>query len=83
MTYSISKPSFPVYNDPECAELARKAVSEQVGDHGEIVQVEPWMASESFSSLQKLIPGVFALVGINNPEKGTGALHHNEVLRPR
>ena len=80
VTYSISKPSFPVYNDPECAELARKAVSEQVGDHGEIVQVEPWMASESFSSLQQLIPGVFALVGINNPEKGTGALHHNEFF---
>ena len=41
---------------------------------------EPWMASESFSQLQKLWPGVFALLGINNPEKGTGAAHHNEYF---
>ena len=38
------------------------------------------MASESFSRLQKLMPGVFALVGVNNPEKGTGAAHHNEYF---
>ena len=33
-----------------------------------------------FSRLQKLMPGVFALVGVNNPEKGTGAAHHNEYF---
>jgi hypothetical protein len=35
------------------------------------------MASETFGFYQKCFPGVFAFVGIKNPEKGTGAEHHN------
>ena len=38
------------------------------------------MASESFSQLQKMWSGVFCLPGVNNPEKGTGADHHNEYF---
>ena len=35
------------------------------------------MASESFGKYQKIIPGVFAFVGIRNAELGSGAAHHN------
>lgn len=38
------------------------------------------MASESFSQLQKMWSGVFVYLGVNNPEKGTGADHHNEYF---
>lgn len=79
-TYNqLSDPAYPVYNDPECVEFARKVVGAELGEDV-IAQPEPWMASESFSQLQKLWPGVFALLGINNPEKGTGAAHHNEYF---
>ena len=79
-TYNqLSDPAYPVYNDPECVEFARKVVGAELGEDV-IAQPEPWMASESFSRLQKLMPGVFALVGVNNPEKGTGAAHHNEYF---
>ena len=76
---SLTNPGYPVYNDPESAEFARKVIGAELPE-GTICQVEPWMASESFSMLQKWATGVFALVGINNPEKGTGALHHNEYF---
>ncbi len=76
---SLSSPGWPVYNDPECAEFARKVIGAELPE-GTVCEVEPWMASESFSMLQKWAPGVFALVGINNAEKGTGALHHNECF---
>lgn len=80
VTYNmLIPPGFPVYNDPECTELARKAIGEELGE-GAICQPEPWMASESFSHLQKLWPGVFALVGVKNEAKGIGAAHHNEYF---
>ena len=78
-TICSTDPSYPVYNDPECVEFARKLVAAELGDEV-VAQPEPWMASESFSRLQVLMPGVFALVGVNNPEKGTGAAHHNEFF---
>ena len=74
----LSDPAYPVYNDPECARFAQKVVGAELPDA--VCEVEPWMASESFSRLQKLFPGVFALVGVSNPEKGTGAAHHNECF---
>ena len=74
----LSDPAYPVYNDPECARFAQKVVGAELADA--VCEVEPWMASESFSRLQKLFPGVFALVGVSNPEKGTGAAHHNECF---
>lgn len=57
-TYNqLTDPSYPVYNDPECVEFARKLVAAELGDEV-VAQPEPWMASESFSRLQVLMPGV-------------------------
>ncbi|WP_010280479.1 amidohydrolase [Bacillus timonensis] len=65
-----------VYNQEECADIAKEAVKKSIG--GEALYEYPaWMASESFSFFQKYFPGVFAFVGIQNEEKGTGAEHHN------
>ena len=36
-----------------------------------------WMASESFGKYQKIVPGLFAFVGIRNEALGSGAGHHN------
>jgi len=69
-------PSFPVKNDLQCARMARKTIGDCLGE-GHVVQAEPWMASESMSLHIKLWPGVLALLGIKNVEKGTGAAQHN------
>ncbi len=66
----------PTVNDAQCAQFARQAIGEALGQ--QVIQCEPWMASESFGSYLAQWPGVFAFIGINNPDKGTGAAHHNE-----
>lgn len=65
-----------VYNQEECAALAEHAVTSALGDKA-IIHYPAWMASEPFAYYQKYFPGVFAFVGIENAEKGTGAEHHN------
>lgn len=69
-------PMFPVKNDPQCAEMAKNKIGEIIGKD-RIVEVDPWMASDCMGYHLALWPGVFSLVGISNPQKGTGAPHHN------
>jgi metal-dependent amidase/aminoacylase/carboxypeptidase family protein len=64
-----------VDNDPALSALAERAVEKVCP--GAVVEQEPWMASESFSWYQAEFGGVFAFVGMQNPEVGSGALHHN------
>lgn len=65
-----------VYNQEDCAEIALQAVKASVGEKA-VYHYPAWMASESFGLYQKYFPGVFAFLGIENKEKGTGAEHHN------
>ena len=65
----------PVVNDARISAIAEKALDKILP--GARVNEPVWMASESFGKYQKLIPGVFAFVGIRNEEIGSGALHHN------
>lgn len=76
---SLSGPIIAVKNDAECAALARKAVGSAIGQQ-HMQEAEPWMASESMAVTLAMWPGVFALLGIENPEKGTGAPHHNSAF---
>lgn len=68
-----------VYNNKQCSEIAERAVEKALGRQA-IGKIEPWMASESFSAYQAYFPGVFAFLGIQNEEKGTGAEHHNSYF---
>lgn len=63
-------------NDSHYAEKAQKAIGAVLGEDA-VVHNEPWFGSESFSFYLKTWPGVLAHLGISNPEKGIGALHHN------
>lgn len=66
---------FPVTaNTKECVDLAKKAISEQVGDIME--DTEPWMASETFSITESTYPGIFTFTGAKDEEVGSGANHH-------
>lgn len=72
-------PGFPVVNDPRCAALARKVLAEELGADC-LASAQPWMASESFAKFLNRWQGVFAFIGINNPQKGTGGEHHNPLF---
>lgn len=77
LTYGL--PGFGVVNDADCAKFARKVISEELGSEN-VGPIDPWMASESFARYLAQWPGVFALLGIKNEEKGTGAAHHNQAF---
>ena len=72
-------PGLATVNDIECSAFAKRILAEEFGaDH--ILTAEPQMGSESFSQYLKQWPGVFGLLGVHNPEKGTGAANHNEAF---
>lgn len=64
-----------VINDPEMSAVAKTAVASVDGLTA--VSCDPWYATESFGRYQQRYPGVLALAGIKNVEKGSGAEHHN------
>lgn len=70
-------PCKPVVNDPDCAALARQALDRAVGE-GHACTCPPQLLSETFGKASAMWPGVYALVGTKNDEKGMGAAHHNE-----
>ena len=74
-----TEPGIPVINDKECAAFARDVIGEELGREN-IIEVEPWMASEPFSQFLYMWPGVFAFLGVKNEEKGIGAEHHNSYF---
>jgi amidohydrolase len=64
-------------NDEKASEIATRALT-KVLPEGTVTEIAPWYASESFSHyLDTIAPGVLAFLGINNPDKGIGADHHN------
>lgn len=73
----LSEPGFGVINNADLSKLAKSAIAKHLGEQY-VGKEEPWMASESFSYNLALYPGVFAFLGMKNPEKGVGAEHHNE-----
>ncbi|MBQ4506408.1 MAG: amidohydrolase [Firmicutes bacterium] len=76
--YNIFEDPFYIstVNDPVMADFARRAINEDFGD-GSAHPCEPWMASETYGGFLAQWPGVLCLLGVGDPEKGSGAAHHN------
>lgn len=69
----------PVINDAGYSKLAREAIVEAVGE-AHTAECEPWYVSESMAYYMDRYPGVFGLLGIRNPELGSGANHHTAAF---
>lgn len=74
--HSYTPRDMAVVNNGVCAGIARGAAVKLFGE-GSLACMEPWMASECFSMYLKRAPGLLAFVGTRNPQKGSGADHHN------
>ncbi len=72
-----SVPGLATINEPAYAAFARKVIGKEMGE-ANVGTAEPSMGSESYAMYLKMWPGVFAGLGANKPEKGTGAANHNE-----
>ena len=54
-------------NDSTCAEVARQAVIDTLGDQG-VADYRGTLSGEDFSEYLRLVPGVFVFIGCRNPE---------------
>ena len=66
---------FPTINNSACRDLYLKSVEKNMGKDV-IYKCEPWMATETFSYMCNMYPGIESFVGIKNDEFGSGANHH-------
>ncbi len=75
----MNEAGIPVVNDSKLAELAKSSIRELYPKDDAVPDKFPlFYASESFSNYCYRYPGIMALLGIKNPEYGSGAEHHNE-----
>lgn len=65
-----------VVNDAACAEVARKAVVDVLGEDA-VADYEGTLAGEDFAEYQKHVPSVFVFVGTNNPDIGANHPQHS------
>ncbi len=69
-------PTPALINNTQCFEMARDSVSRALGaEH--VHELPPKMGSESMAEVQLYYPGCYGYLGIDKPELGTGADHHN------
>jgi amidohydrolase len=73
---SLDANSEAVVNDPEMAEICRRAATAVVGTE-RVVAPEPTMGGEDFSEYLALAPGCFVFIGSANRERGLDEPHHS------
>lgn len=66
----------PTINHPEATKMARKTVTELIGEEN-VIDAKPTMGGEDFAYYLEKVPGAFLELGTGNPEKGTDKPHHN------
>lgn len=68
----------PVSNDTTYTRYAQKEIESLFPGHVTTDEKFVWYGSETFALYSQLAPTVFTLVGVNNPEVGSTAEHHND-----
>ncbi|HLA76500.1 MAG TPA: amidohydrolase [Vicinamibacteria bacterium] len=66
----------PVINDPQVAEIARRAAIRVVGED-KVVSPQPTMGGEDMAVYFERVPGCFVFVGSANPARGLAEPHHS------
>lgn len=76
ITFSFEEGNPAVVNDPACADAARQAVAEVLGDDA-IGMYEGTLAGEDFAEYLQHVPGAFVFVGTRNPAIGAEHPQHS------
>ncbi|NLU24650.1 MAG: amidohydrolase [Clostridiales bacterium] len=69
-----------VINDKELTRNSRQIIADTFGD-GAVLEIDPLMPGEDFSSLLDHCPGFFVELGARNEETGCTVPHHNSKYR--
>lgn len=73
---ALTQPGLPLLNNGDCVAFARSAVAKAIGAEN-VLEGQPKMGSESMAWVAYYFPTAYVWLGINNPQKGIGADHHN------
>lgn len=76
ITFSFEEGNPSVVNDAACAEVARRAVEEVLGEQA-VGSYGGTLAGEDFAEYLRHVPGVFVFVGTRNPEIGADHPQHS------
>lgn len=73
--FHIKKGHPVVVNDPDLTNLVKNAATEIIGAE-QVINLQEWLASESFAHYGKVVPSVFIRLGVRNEVRGmTYGLH--------
>ena len=76
VTFAFEEGNPAVVNDAACAEAARQAVVEVLGEPA-VASYEGTLAGEDFAEYLRYVPGVLAFVGTRNPAVGAEHPQHS------
>ncbi|AEF83654.1 peptidase, M20/M25/M40 family [Treponema primitia ZAS-2] len=81
-TYTINHQlrGIPVINRDPAVRFSRQGIRKYLGDDYLIDQYDPMMGADDFALIAKLYPSVMIHLGIDNPEKGSGADLHTDIF---
>ena len=68
-----------IYNEPQEPKLVERVATKVWGEEN-IIKGEPMMGSEDFAYYTEVMPGVYFMVGGNNPELATAYPHHHPMF---
>lgn len=68
-----------IYNEPQETKLVERVATKVWGEEN-IIKGEPMMGSEDFAYYTEVVPGVYFMVGGNNPELATAYPHHHPMF---
>lgn len=68
-----------IYNEPQETKLVERVATKVWGEKN-IIKGEPMMGSEDFAYYTEVVPGVYFMVGGNNPELATAYPHHHPMF---
>lgn len=74
--FTFEKGNAGLANDPTCAEVARQAVIDTLGEQG-VADYRGTLSGEDFSEYLRIVPGVFCFVGTRNPQAGADHPQHS------
>ena len=74
--FTVERGNSGLANDPACAEAARRAVVEVLGEEA-VGSYEGTLSGEDFSEYLNYVPGVFVFVGARNPAVGAEHPQHS------
>lgn len=75
-TFTFEQGNAGLANDPACAEVARQAVLDTIGEQG-VADYRGTLSGEDFSEYLRFVPGVFCFVGTRNPQVGAEHPQHS------